>query len=358
MKIQSVLRLSLPGFLFLLLTAERCVEITDINAPNIVSPGSSFQVKTRLKHLSNPDNQTDFSLAYYLSYDRIWNPEDLSLGSTTLTGFQESETREVNQTFSLPVGTFMGRYYLIAKAKDGEMHRPLQVNGPVNIGVDLVPANLFTYGGDKAGDMFRFAFSLFNRGVQASEHSTVRCYFSKDIYVDAGDRMVYPLAISSSLSGNGIREFTGLEFEIPYDLPSGDYFFIVAADAGNTVNETVESNNSVSKLVSIGANLAGQAEDRSDMLDLSLPPSPTPAIALAPNPAGDYLNIAFQLPSPATVSLDILDLSGRTIESLGEQNMDAGAYSQRIDLAAWPSGTYLVRTRIDGQIVARQVVKN
>lgn len=135
MKIQSLLRPSLLSFLFLLLTAERCVEITDINAPNIVSPGSSFQVKTRLKHISNADNQTDFALAY-------------------------------------------------------------------------------------------------------------------------------------------------------------------------------------------------------------------------------YLNVAIQLTSPATVTLDILNLSGRIIESFGKQKMDAGQYTQRIELAQWPSGIYLVRTGVDGQITTRKVVKN
>jgi len=356
MKIQSVLRPSLLGMLFLLLTAERCVEITEINAPNIVSPGSSFSVKTRLKHLSN--GQNDFTLDYYLSYDRMWNPEDLPLGGTALTGFLENESREINQTFSVPSGTFMGQYYLIAKAQDGEMYRPLQVNGPVNIGADFVPANLFAYGGDKPGDMFRFAFSLLNRGIQPGNNSVARCYFSTDTKVDAADRLVYSVPISSPLPGNGVREFTGLEYTIPADLPPGDYFFIVAADATDAVNETSEQNNYVSKLVKISANVAGQVEDRSAILDLPSTDSPAPIIALAPNPATDYLNVSFQLPAPAIVSLDILDLSGRTVESFREQKMDAGEYTQRIELAGWPGGTYFVRTQVDGQTTVRKVVKH
>lgn len=79
MKIQSVLRPGLPGILLLLLTAERCVEITGISARAYASPGCPSPVKTRLKRLEN--GQNDFNPDYYLSYDRIWNPEDIPLGS-------------------------------------------------------------------------------------------------------------------------------------------------------------------------------------------------------------------------------------------------------------------------------------
>lgn len=357
MKIQSVLRPGLLGILFLLLTAERCVEITEINAPAYVSSGTPFQVKTRLKHLEN--DQNDFNLDYYLSYDRIWNPEDVPLGSVALTAFPVNHSREVSQSLSLPVGTFMGHYYLIAKAQDGEMYRQIGVNGAVNVGVDFVPANLFVYGGDKPGDTFRFAFSLLNCGIQQhTGQNYVRCYFSTDTKVDGADRLVYTVPISSAFPGNSVREFAGLEFDIPDDLPPGDYFFIIAADSGNVVAETGELNNCVSKLVKINAGLQGSVEDRSDLTSLPSSVSAEPLIALAPNPATNYLNVAVNLPAPATVSLDILDLSGRIVESFGEQKMDAGEYTQRIELAAWPPGTYLVRTQVDGQANVRKVVKH
>lgn len=357
MKMQSVLRLGLLGFLFLLLTAERCVEITEISAPAFVNPGSPFQVKTRMKHLEN--GQNDFNLDYYLSYDRIWNPEDIPLGSLALTAFPANHSREVSQTFSLPASTFMGHYYLIAKAQDGEMYRQIGVNGPVNVGVDFVPANLFSYGGDKPGESFRFAFSLYNRGIQQhSGQSYVRCYFSTDTKIDGGDRLVYTVPISSAFPGNSVREFAGLEFDIPDDLAAGDYFFILAADSGNAVAETGELNNYVSKLVKISAGLQGPAEERSDMVATPYFVSQAPTVALAPNPATTCVNVALQLPAPATVSLDVLDLSGRIVESFSEQKIDAGEYTQRIEVADWLAGTYLVRTRVDGKTTIRKVVKH
>lgn len=357
MKIVSLLRSSLLGFLFLLLTAERCVEITEINAPQYVSPGTAFQVKTRLKHLDNTQN--DFNLDYYLSYDRMWNPEDQRIGTTLLTNFPVNLSREVNQSLTVPAGTFMGHYYLIAKAQDGEMYRQVSVNGPVNVGVDLVPANLFTYGSDKPGNNFRFAFSLLNRGMQQSPQNAVRCYFSTNTKIDSADRLMYTVPISSVMPGNSVREFTGLEFVIPDDLPAGDYYFIVAADAGDAVTETEERNNTVSKLVKIGASLDGPVEERSETAAAQPPAGISePQIALAPNPATDFLNVSFELAAPARVSLDVLDLSGNTLESFRERQMDAGAYTQRVELTEWPAGAYLVRTVIDGRINVRKIVKH
>ena len=356
MKINFFLRLCLSGTLFTLLSAERCVEITDIAAPVNVSPGNSFTVKTRLKNLT--DGADAFALNYYLSYDRLYNPEDLLLNSKALTGFPANTAKQVSLDLNIPAGTFNGRYYLIAKAQDGEMYRDIHVNGPVNIGADLVPANLFIYGSDKPDEEFRFAFSLLNRGMLPASFCKVRGYLSTDTYIDANDRKVYEVSVSSPMAGNEIREYTGVSYPIPTDMPPGDYYFVLAADVNNDVAETVEINNYVSKLITIKSAVAGApvVEERGAAAGYTADAA-MPGIAVAPNPATDFIDIAWQLPTTAPVRLDVLSLSGQVLESFAERVMDAGTYSQRIELAEWPAGIYLVRVQTGGLQVVKKVVK-
>ena len=353
MKINIAIRLCFFGAIFLLLTAERCVEITEINAPNFASPGTSFQAKTRLKHLADDNNE--FNLNYYLSYDRLWNPEDVFIGSKTLANFPNNTARQVDQALLIPAGTFSGKYYLIAKALDGEMYRPIQVNGPVSMGADLVPAELMSYGGTQPGETFSFAFTLFNRGMLNAEHSVVRAYLSLDAQVDATDRLVYTVPVSSPMGPNSLREFVGLGFSLPDDLPKRDYYFILEADATGTVSESLETNNQVSKLVSLGADetkAEAEAEDRS----VSTAPA-LATLALAPNPVADFLNVSYRLENAAPVQLQVLDGSGKAVFSGSEKTVDAGEYTQRIELAGWPAGLYVLRLRCAGQDLVRKIIK-
>ncbi|MCC6461637.1 MAG: T9SS type A sorting domain-containing protein [Saprospiraceae bacterium] len=353
MKINFAIRLCFFGAAFLLLTAERCVEITEINTPNFVAPGTPFQVKTRLKHLADDNNE--FNLTYYLSYDRMWNPEDIPIGSKTLANFPINSARQVDQTLLVPANTFSGKYYLIAKALDGEMYRPIQVNGPVNMGADLVPAELMSYGGTQAGETFSFAFTLFNRGMLSAEHCVVRAYLSSDATVDATDRLMYTVPISSPMGANSLREFVGLQFALPGDLPKRDYYFILQADANNAVSESSETNNQVSKLQNLGTEQAmAEAEDRAAGID----PEPAAAtLALSPNPTFDFLHVAYRLETASPVQLEVVDASGKTVFSSSERMLDAGEYTQQIELSRWPGGLYLLRMRCAGQEMVRKIVK-
>ena len=72
-----------------------------------------------------------------------------------------------------------------------------------------------------------------------------------------------------------------------------------------------------------------------------------------PNPFNPSTRIVFDLPSAAEVSVEVLDLLGRPVLSLGSQSIEAGANrTVELDGSLLASGTYLYRiiARMEGDV--------
>lgn len=68
-----------------------------------------------------------------------------------------------------------------------------------------------------------------------------------------------------------------------------------------------------------------------------------------PNPAFSEINIGFHLKTPRTLSLDIIDMQGRVVETVfTQQRYGMGWHKQPVALSSWPIGQYLYRLHGDG----------
>jgi hypothetical protein len=68
-----------------------------------------------------------------------------------------------------------------------------------------------------------------------------------------------------------------------------------------------------------------------------------------PNPAFSEINIGFHLNTPRTLSLDILDMNGRVVETVfTQQRYGMGWHKQPIALSDLHDGQYLYRLHGDG----------
>ncbi|MFN8357401.1 MAG: CotH kinase family protein [Spirosomataceae bacterium] len=69
---------------------------------------------------------------------------------------------------------------------------------------------------------------------------------------------------------------------------------------------------------------------------------------LSPNPAGNLVNIAYQLPQATTVKLEAFDMTGRSVQVLVQEATQAGLHH-----FSWqhhlPSGSYLLTLQAEGQ---------
>jgi PKD repeat protein len=75
-----------------------------------------------------------------------------------------------------------------------------------------------------------------------------------------------------------------------------------------------------------------------------------------PNPFHRALSVAFDLPSPAAVKIELYDVSGRRVRSLVEARVGAGRNLRMIDAGGLHSGVYLLRIESQGHVRTRRVV--
>ena len=75
-----------------------------------------------------------------------------------------------------------------------------------------------------------------------------------------------------------------------------------------------------------------------------------------PNPFNPATTIEYRLGVQGSVRLDVIDLTGRRIETLVDRTQPPGQYSVQFDAAGLPSGTYLYQLRVGTQVASRRMV--
>ena len=91
-----------------------------------------------------------------------------------------------------------------------------------------------------------------------------------------------------------------------------------------------------------------------------IPTEPGAASALAllpprPNPARHSAEVAFSLPRPDDVAVEVFDALGRRVLRLVDARLEAGPHAVHADVSALPSGVYLVRLTTSGEAQSRRL---
>jgi hypothetical protein len=85
-------------------------------------------------------------------------------------------------------------------------------------------------------------------------------------------------------------------------------------------------------------------------------PTTTALHAVYPNPFNPTASVAFDLPTSATVRLDVFDALGRRVTRLHDGELPAGSHSVTFDAEGLASGIYLFRLNVDGESFTRRAV--
>jgi subtilase family serine protease len=83
-----------------------------------------------------------------------------------------------------------------------------------------------------------------NGGNQSAGGFTVSYYLSTDLVYDGSDVFLGQRSLAGLAGGNATNSQTN-NFPIPGSITAGNYYIIGVSDAGNTVNETDETNNTL-----------------------------------------------------------------------------------------------------------------
>ena len=77
---------------------------------------------------------------------------------------------------------------------------------------------------------------------------------------------------------------------------------------------------------------------------------------LYPNPAREFVNIAYTLPTEGIVTLEIFTLNGNLLKNSNRGNQSAGDYNYRWQTAGITAGTYLCIVKQNHEIVSEKVI--
>ena len=98
---------------------------------------------------------------------------------------------------------------------------------------------------------------------------------------------------------------------------------------------------------------------RSLTTDTESPAAPTELVELSPgypNPFSTSATVTFKLAVPADVTLEVVDVLGRTVQSLVDADMPPGQHEVVVDGRHLAPGSYTVRLRSGGRVLTRSLV--
>ena len=87
-------------------------------------------------------------------------------------------------------------------------------------------------------------------------------------------------------------------------------------------------------------------------------PLPVSNLNLFPNPAGEYITVAFDNPSQQRIDLSLLDIVGRQVGPGRNQTFSEGHNEWRMNVSHLSRGVYLIRVEAGGKVTALKFVKS
>jgi subtilase family serine protease len=200
------------------------------------------------------------STKFYLSADSLLDGSDALIGSRAVPSLAAAAVSSGSTTLTIPSGTAVGTYYVFAKADaDDAVAETSETNNTasrtVRIGSDLAVQAITAPAKAAAGASIGISDTTTNQGGGDAPASVTVFYLSTsstggpgDVLLD-GTRAVPQLAAGASSTGS-------TTVTIPAGTAAGTFYLVAQADAGNAVTETSETNNTRSRTISIGPDLA------------------------------------------------------------------------------------------------------
>jgi subtilase family serine protease len=278
-----------------------------------------FSIKD-IGNISLP-NSTLIGTSYYLSNDSIFDPSDISLGSST-----NMLHYSVNQTLTIPSGISPGTYHLIlhldtantyTESDETNNFHYLKIDVHPNISELSIENFYMGYQPILINSTVGYSYTIMNRGHGTVTGAMIHYCFSNDSILDVNDTLLS--MGSASIPGNH-----GTNMNPYHWLPSGVSGFkyiILRLDPFNMIAEPDETNN----VLIIPFNIENKIQDLR-MTDISLG---VPAVSTGAN-----LSVKSSLRISGNVSLNNQTI-GYYFSS--DTLFDAGDISMGSSIVSWVS---------------------
>lgn len=116
-----------------------------------------------------------------------------------------------------------------------------QPRGDINSPIDLVVLQCIMPAKVRAGDKFQLIDEIENGGQEVAPESIAIFYLSTDDVLDEKDLPIKGRRVPPLAAGRSHSQPTTMS--IDFNVPPGEYYLIIAADARREVPERIEGNN-------------------------------------------------------------------------------------------------------------------
>jgi subtilisin family serine protease len=233
--------------------------ITSFGAPSAAEAGAPILVTDAVINLGGGSTAASMT-RFYLSTNSTLDAGDFLLpGGRTVPALAPGASSTGSVSVTIPSTTQTGSYYLIAKTDaDNTQPETQEANNTaarvLQIGGDLIVSALTAPSAASPGATIVIGETTANQRVGSVGASTTRIYLSADAVLDASDQLLTSRQVPGL--GGGTSSAISTSVDLPPTSGVGVYYLIAKADADNAVLETDETNNTTTRAIQIGGDLA------------------------------------------------------------------------------------------------------
>jgi subtilase family serine protease len=230
------------------------IAISSVQAPALVAAGEVINVSDTTENLGG-GGAAATQTSFYLSANTAFDASDVLLGTRAVPSLAGGQASNVSTPLTVPAGTAVGSYYVIAKADHGSVvvefleTNNTRASAVMKVGPDLTVLALTAPLTVVRNVAFTVTDTTKNLGGGTAIASTTSYYLSLNSTLDASDVLLSGRAVSALA---GVSEETGsVSLVIPTSQATGNYYIIAKADNGSVVTELLETNNTKVRSVKI-----------------------------------------------------------------------------------------------------------
>ena len=227
--------------------------ISTFDAPAVGGAGAALALGDTTKN--SGASAIGASVTYfYLSPNALLSATDTVLGTRAVDPLGPGQASIGSTTVTIPSGTPAGSYYLFVKADGGNLVTETQEGNNTairsfSIGPDLVVSITSAQSPMIAGTPALIQDTATNRGGAEAGPSTMMYYLSTNYTLDALDQLIAERSVGPLAAGMSSAATTSIT--VPAGTAAGYYYLIAKADAGGTVAESSETNNTWARQIRV-----------------------------------------------------------------------------------------------------------